>query len=229
MISIVAADSGCAELDEKFRAKNIISTSAVYLEYPYKHPSAYICENQPFAVDSPEYIIRELALAGKLAERYRPNEIHLDVSLHGLELSSITRETLENSRISPKGKNYLLRVLDRLRELGIRIKEEVGSSILLLGKESWAVRIAELNTASCAIKYGVEKLLENELGEILIGLPKRSFIITTQNFVISKSLYFDEQDLFGFIKYSVPNNIKIDLFPNPTAMGFYIARITRND
>ena len=37
MISIVSADSGCSELDEKFRARNIISTAAVYIAVSYTH------------------------------------------------------------------------------------------------------------------------------------------------------------------------------------------------
>ena len=229
MISIVSADSGCSELDEKFRARNIISTAAVYIEYPYLYPSAYLCESQPFELDSSEYIIRELKLASELAIKYKPDQIHLDVSLGGLELSNITKETLENARISRKGRDNLMSVLDELKKLGTGLRNQVKCDILLLGKESWAVRIAELNTASCAIKYAVEKLVSNDLTEILIGLPKRCTVILTQDFIISKSLYPDEKNMYGFIKYSIPPNIQIDIFPNPTAMGFYVAKITKKE
>lgn len=227
IMKIIAADSGCSELDDEFNPTNIISTSAVFIEYPYLHPRDYLCNNEPFPLDSPKYAVRELSLASKLATKYKPDQIHIDVSLGGLEISSLSEEILERMNISKKGRDQLIAIIDELREIGERLRREVNCKILFLGKESWAIRIAELNTAACAIKYGIEKIMNSDLKYILIGLPKRCTVTLTQNFIISRSLYPSEINMFGFIRYAVPKNINMEIFPNPNAMGFYIAKLSK--
>jgi len=225
LLRIVAADSGAAELDSNFSVKSIIATAAVYLGFPYKRPIDYICLTKPFDPDSSEYVVRELELAGQLAKKHKPDQIHIDISLGGIRLEDLNREFLEHAKISNRGKQQLLGVLDKIREVGMRIKKETGSDILFIGKESWAVRIAELTTAACAVKYGVEKALQGE--PVIIGLPRRCSITITRDYVIARSLFYDETDIVGYIRYSVPNDVIISEFPNPLAMGFRAIKIQR--
>ncbi len=184
MIRIIAADSGCAELDDRLRVKNIICTSAVYLEHPYKHPTAYLCNTVPFSYDSPEYIIREMELAKELAIKYKPDQIHLDVSLGAVEIKDLSKEYLENTKISRKGREQLIEVIDSIKKIGEEIKNIIDCEILFIGKDSWAVRIAELNTASCAMKYAIEKLVSNDINRILIGCLEEALYRLHKNLLL---------------------------------------------
>jgi len=225
MLRIVSADSGVAELDENFCVKNIITTAAIYLTYPYRCATDYLFTTEPFNPESSEYIIRELNLAGKLAQKYKPDQIHIDISLGGIKLNELTKEFIEKARISLKGKQYLLEVLDEIKEIGDAIQEETGSEILFIGKESWAVRIAELTCAACAVKYAIQRALQG--GEIFLGLPRHCTVEIRERFIIARSLYNDEEDLYGYIECDIPKGIYVEEFPNPLAVGFRILKIQR--
>lgn len=221
--SYVAADSGCAELDGNFNAKNIIATAAVFVEYPYRAPTHYICMPEPFELDSPKYIEREMKLAYELAIKYKPKFVHIDISLGGMRAVEISKEKLENLRISQKGKMHLLESIDMIRHYGKLIEENAGSQVILIGKQSLIVRIAELTAGACAVKYGVEKALER--GEFILGLPYKCSITIGNGYILARSLLLSEQEILGHVKYSVPKNIVIEEFINPSAQDFRVLRI----
>lgn len=229
MLKIIAVDSGCSELNRDLQPTNIIATAAVYLEYPYRFPKYILCNSEPFHLDSSQYVLRELSLAYELSKKYKPDQIHIDVTLNGIEITNLNRDyILTKARISNKGRQHLLEVIDQILELGRKIKDDIGCEILFLGKDSWAVRIAELSTAICALEYAIRKLRSSDnLSFMLIGLPKKTKIDISNGYILAKSEFENEKDFAVASKTSIPSNFMIGQFPNPTAMGFRVIKIRK--
>lgn len=220
---IVGADSGCAELNSELTPINIIASTAVYVEYPYRMPLDILCNIEPFNAESSEYIFRELDIARKLAEKWKPDQIHIDISLGGIGLEDLTEEYLESTRISKRGREHLIPLLKDIRETAKLIEKETGAKIIFIGKESRIVRLAELSTVICAVKYALTKVSRGK--EVLIGLPKRCSMEISGKFIIVRSHFHDEGDMIVYQKMRIPENLRIIEFPNPNANGFIVLKI----
>jgi len=103
--------------------------------------------------------------------------------------------------------------------LAKRFWEETGIEILAIGKESVAVRIAELYAGIYSVKWGIEYAMKE--GFVRIGLPRYMTVEITENKIVGKSLDPREGGLYGEIPIE-----KIDtdweIYPNPVARMFMV-------
>lgn len=111
---IVSADTGGALLDENYNPIGLIATAAVLVERPYKTAKLSIAKySDPFKYDlSGRMALKdETFLALKLAKKVKPDVIHLDSTLGGIEIRKLDDPTIDALRISDRGKAIWLSLI----------------------------------------------------------------------------------------------------------------------
>ena len=71
---------------------------------------------------------------------------------------------------SKAGRQHILKILPRLRNIACEMKRLYDVDMLAIGKESIAVRIAELTAGTEAIVFACKKAVEDK-ESVLLGLP----------------------------------------------------------
>ncbi|EHR79581.1 hypothetical protein OCC_09304 [Thermococcus litoralis DSM 5473] len=222
---IVSADTGGAVLDENYNPIGLIATAAVLVEKPYRTATLSIVKySNPFDYDlSGRKALRDEAfLALKLARKVKPDVIHLDSSLGGIEVRKLDDPTIDALRISDRGKAIWHELSKDLQPLAKRFWEETGVEILAIGKESVAVRIAELYAGIYSVKWGIEYAMRE--GFVRIGLPRYMSVEINRTRILGKSLDPREGGLYGEIPIE-NGDFEWQVYPNPIARTFMVFEV----
>jgi len=223
-LKVVAADSGAAILNTRFEPIQIVSTSTVLVEPPYRRASRFLEESIFAPVEHGHaLIIHELELCRKLLKETRADVVHLDLSLGGLSVGEISPVQLRG-----KARSSVLAILPQIRKLAASIRRVHGIDVLAIGKESIPVRIAELTTGAHAILHASVKTLE-ENEEVILGLPTKCYTRLTQEGVTLQSLIPGEHDVVGYAEDSLDllKKVHVSEILNPCARGFRALKLAK--
>jgi hypothetical protein len=227
-VKIISADSAAAILDEKFVPKQLIASCAVLVEQPYREAHLRLAEPIFKAVDdSFDVIVNEAQLCQTLLETVKADVVHLDTSLGGFPVDELSPVELVNMKVSNRARANLLKILPRLRRIAGEIRRKHDIEMLAIGKESVAVRVAELTAGSEAILYACKKAME-EKNPLLLGLPIKCQHRVADGKVYLYSLMDAEHDVKGYAVDSqeLLGKVRLVEMPNPVARGFRAIRIT---
>jgi len=219
---IVSADTGGALLDENYNPIGLIATAAVLVEKPYRTAKLSIVKySDPFNYDinGSRALRDEAFLALKLAKKVKPDVIHLDSTLGGIEVRKLDDPTIDALKISDRGKAIWHELSKDLQPLAKRFWEETGIEILAIGKESVAVRIAELYAGIYSVKWGIEYATKE--GFVRIGLPRYMTVEIGESKILGKSLDPREGGLYGEVPIE-QEDFEWQVYPNPIARTFMV-------
>lgn len=221
-LRIIAADSAAALLDDKFMPLYHVAAAAVLVEPPYKEAHIRIAEPIFKEVDNGfEVIVQEAELCLRLLEVIKADIVHLDSSLGGISVEELSPVQLSNMKLSINARQHLLKILPKLRKIAGEVRRKYDTEMFAIGKDSIAVRIAELTAGSEAILYTCAKVLE-EKNSLLLGLPLKCQHFIADNKVYLQSLIEAEHDIRGYApdNQKVLSKVIITEMQNPTARGF---------
>lgn len=219
---VVSADTGGALLDGNYIPVGLIATSAVLVEKPYRSASLNIVRfSDPFNYDmrGRQAIRDEVLLALKLAKKVKPDVVHIDSTLGGIELRKLDDPTIDALRVSDRGKAIWHELARELRPIAKRFWEETGIEVVAIGKESVPVRIAEIYAGLYSVKWGVE--FAREKGSVRIGLPRYMSVGFEDGHLVGRSLDPREGGLYGSIPVDM-EDIEWEVYPNPVARTFMV-------
>ncbi|CAB48998.1 DUF4152 family protein [Pyrococcus abyssi] len=225
---IVAADTGGAVLDESLQPIGLISTVAVLVEKPYNTAKEFLVKfSDPYNYDlsGRQAILDEINLAIELAKRTKPDVVHLDSTLGGIEVRKLDEPTIEALSISDKGKEVWKDLSKDVQPLAKKFWEETGIEILAIGKSSVPVRIAEIYSGIFSVKWAIEEVKKGHKDHLIIGLPRYMGVEIRDGKITGRTLDPREGNLYGEISIEVPNNIKWEVYPNPLVRRFHIFEI----
>jgi hypothetical protein len=153
--------------------------------------------------------------------------VHLDTSLGGFAVDELSPVELVSLRVSNKARTNLLKILPQLRRIAGEIRRKHDIEMLAIGKDSIAVRVAELTAGSEAILYTASKVVE-EQKPLLLGLPTKCKHRAASGRVYLNSLMEAELEVKGYAKDTQKILAKVDIaeMQNPVARGFRALRIT---
>jgi hypothetical protein len=229
-LRIIAADSAAAILDEKFNPNHLVASAAVLVEEPYREAHRRLSQPLFKEVDETyDVIVLEAQLCQALLENTKADIVHLDSSLGGVPVDELSPVELANLRISNKARSNLLKILPKLRRTAGEIRRKHAIETLAIGKESVAVRVAELTAGSEAILYACEKAVE-EKKPLLLGLPIKCTHRVADGKVYLHSLIEAEHDVRGHATDTADVLCKVTVTEilNPTARGFRTLKINPN-
>jgi len=200
-LKVVAADSGAAVLNERFKPLTIVATVAGLVEPPYKKISFCLAEPIFSEVENAPFLIA-----------------HLDISLRGLNLEDLSLIQLSKMRISNRARSHISKILPKIRRISSDIKRVYGIEVLAIGKESIPVRIAELTCGAYAVLYCAERVIKQKKA-LKLGLPAKCSLELVKN---------NEQDVVGYAEddKKVLEKTKISEMLNPRARGFRVLEIS---
>jgi len=223
---IIAADSGGAILKDDYEPTCIVGTAAVLVEPPYRHPSVVLWKPFEYNLNEREPILNEMLFCLELLKKCGADVIHLDISLGGVNLFDLDAKRLANYKVSPRGRRVLEGLIPKLKNSA---KGFDNIKILLVGKDSSAVRIAELTVGINGLLYIIDKFMKEEKEKALYGLPRESSVLVGKNHLTIKSLKVSEFDIS--ITVNLPENLLNDIeileYPNPIASGFRVIELRR--
>lgn len=222
---IVAADTGGAVLDENYNPIGLIATAAVLVEKPYRTAKISIVRySNPFNYDlsGRQALKDEAFLALKLAKKVKPDVVHLDSTLGGIEIRKLDDPTIDALRISDRGKAIWHSLSKDLQPLAKKFWEETGIEVIAIGKESVAVRIAEIYAGLYSVKWGIEHGLDK--GFIRIGLPRYMKVEVKGDRLFGESLDPREGGLYGELLIE-KKDFEWQVYPNPIARTFMVFEI----
>ena len=225
---IISADSAAAILDEKFTPTFLVASAAVLVEPPYREAHTRLAEPIFKEVnDSYDVIVHEAQLCQILLETVKADVVHLDSSLGGYPVDELSAVELANLRVSVKARTNLIKILPKLRRVAGEIRRKHNIEMLAIGKESVAVRIAELTAGSEAVLYACAKAVE-EGQPLLLGLPTKCQHRIADGKVYLYSLMEAEYDVRGYAEdtQAILTNVSLTEMLNPVARGFRAVRIT---
>jgi hypothetical protein len=227
-LRVVSADSAAAILDEKFNPLQIIASTSVLVNPPYREASARLAE--PIfkeAENGYAVIVHEAELCRDLLDTVEADVVHLDMSLNAISLEELSPVELANMKLSTKARQNLLKILPKLRTIAGEIRRKHGLEVLAIGKESVPVRIAELTAGAHAVAYACAKAIEAN-APVLLGLPSTCQHRTVGNRVYLYSLMAAEHDVGGYAECEAELLGKVNIAEtlNPCARGFRALKIT---
>ncbi len=197
------------------------------VEPPYREAHKRIADPIFKPVDSSfEVILHEAQLCLALLEMVKADVVHLDTSLGGVALEDLSPVDLANMNLSSKARVNLLQLLPKLRKVAGEIKRRHGIEMLAMGKESVAVRVAELTAGAEAVVYACADVAKS--GEpLLVGLPTRCEHSVVDGSVYLQSLIDVEHDVRGYAQDTENGLAKVELVEmlNPVARGFRAIKI----
>ncbi len=224
---IVASDTGGALLNGEYNPIGLVATAAVLIEKPYRTATMSIVKyHDPFGYDmSGKQAIRDEALlAMKLARKTKPDVIHIDSSLGGIEIRKLDDVTIDALRISDRGKAIWHELRKELQPLAKKFWEDTGIEMTAIGKESVAVRIAEIFSGIYSAKWAIEHVEEHET--IKIGLPRYMKVEIRAGKIYGESLDPREGGLFGEVEAET-EGIAWEIYPNPLVRRFMVLEVWR--
>ncbi len=227
-MKVVAADSAAAILDEKFNPQQLIASTAVLVEAPYREAHVRLAEAIFREVDkSFDVIVNEAQLCQVLLEKVKADVVHLDSSLGGFPVDELSSVELANMKLSNRARGNLLKILPKLRKIAGEIRRKHDIETLAIGKESMPVRIAELTAGSEAILLACGLALE-EKQSVLVGLPIKCQHRVADGRLYLLSLIEAEHDVRGYAidTNRVLSQVALTETLNPTARGFRALRIS---
>jgi hypothetical protein len=173
-----------------------------------------------------EVIVHEAELCRILFDKFTADVVHLDMSLGGVSIEELSPVELSNLRASKTGRQHILKILPRLRKIACEIKRVHNVDMLAIGKESVAVRIAELTAGAEAILFACKKVVD-EKEPILLGLPLMCQPRILNDRVYLHSLIAAEHDVRSYAvdAEKVLAKVKLSETLNPCARGFRALKI----
>jgi hypothetical protein len=227
-VRIISPDSAAAVLDENFVPIQLVASAAVLVEPPYREAHIRLAEPIFKPVDdSYNAIVYEAQLCQTLLETVKADVVHLDSTLSGTPVDELSPVELANLHVSTKARVNLLKILPNLRKTAGEIRRKHSIQTLAIGKESVAVRIAELTAGSEAVLYACAQAVE--AGQLLLlGLPTKCMHRIADGKVYLHSLIEAEFDVRGYAKdsESVLGRVAVLEMLNPVARGFRALKIT---
>ena len=227
-LRIISADSAAAILDDKLTPLRLVASAAVLVEPPYREAHTRLAQPMFKEVDdSYDVIVNEAQLCQALLETVKADVVHLDSSLGGAPVDELSPVELANLRVSNKARANLLKILPKLRKIAGEIRRKHSIEMLAMGKESVAVRIAELTAGSEAVLYACAEAVD-EKEPLLLGLPTKCAHRVADGKVYLYSLMEAEHDIRGYAKDTegILGKVEISEMLNPMARGFRILKIT---
>ena len=227
LLRIISADSAAAILDQNFKPLYLVASVSVFVNPPYREPSFRLAEPIFKEVEAGfEVIIHEAELCRSLLDIMKADFVHLDMSLGGISIEELSPVELVNLRASRTGRTHILKILPRLRRIAGEIRRVHDIDMLAIGKESIAVRIAELTAGAEAILFACERAVD-EKESALLGLPLMCQPRFSENRAYLQSLISNEHDVRGFSVDSIGvlTKVKLSETLNPIARGFRVIRI----
>lgn len=205
-----------------------VASAAVLVEPPYREAQTRIADPIFKEVDNGyEIIVHEAELCLQLLQNAKADIVHIDSSLGGISVEELSPVHLSNMKLSINARKHLLKILPKLRKIAGETTRRYNIEMLAIGKDSIAVRIAELTAGAEAILYTCTKALE-EKTPLLLGLPLKCQHLKTDSKVYLHSLIEAEHEISGYAKdtQNVLEKVIIQEMQNPTARGFRALRIT---
>ncbi|ASJ03964.1 DUF4152 family protein [Thermococcus barossii] len=224
---IVAADTGGALLTEDYEPVGLIATAAVLVERPYRTATLSRARYaDPFNYDmSGRQAIRDEALlAVELARETKPDVVHLDSTIGGIEVRKLDEPTIEALTITDRGKEVWRDLVKDLQPLAKKLWEETGIEIIAIGKSSVPVRMAEIYSGLYTAKWAIEYAREN--GKATVGLPRYMKVEIRPGKIYGESLDPREGGLFGEINAET-EGIGWELYPNPLVRRYMVLEVWR--
>jgi len=224
---IVSADTGGALLTEDYEPIGLIATAAVLVEKPYRTATlSRVKYANPFDYDmSGRQAIRDEALlAAELAKEVKPDVIHLDSTIGGIEVRKLDEPTIDALTITDRGKEVWKDLAKDLQPLAKELWEETGIEIIAIGKSSVPVRIAEIYAGLYTAKWAIEHARKE--GKAIVGLPRYMKVDIKPGKIYGESLDPREGGLFGEIEAET-EGIGWELYPNPLVRRFMVLEVWR--
>jgi len=222
---IVSADTGGALLTEDYEPVGLIATAAVLVEKPYKTATlSRVRYADPFNYDmSGRQAIRDEALlAVELAREVKPDVIHLDSTIGGIEVRKLDEPTIEALSITDRGKEVWKDLAKDLQPLAKKFWEETGIEIIAIGKWSVPVRIAEIYSGIYTARWAIDYAREH--GKVVVGLPRYMKVEIRPGKIYGESLDPREGGLSGEIKAET-EGIGWELYPNPLVRRYMVLEV----
>jgi len=227
-LRIISADSAAALLDERFMPTKHVASVAVLVEPPYTKADIRIAEPIFREVENGfDIIVHEAELCQDLLETEEADVVHLDMTLGGFPIDELSPVELVSLRVSNKARSNVLKILPQLRRIAGEIRRKHNIEMVAIGKESMAVRVAELTAGSEAILFAAAKVVE-EQKPVLLGLPTKCQHKLVRGRVYLNSLMEAENDVKGYATDTnkLLNNVDIAEMQNPVARGFRALRMS---
>ena len=224
---IVSADTGGALLTEEYEPIGLIAAVAVLVEKPYRTATLSVVRYaNPFNYDmSGRQAIRDEAfLAVELAQKVRPDVIHLDSTIGGIEVRKLDEPTIDALTITDRGKEVWKDLAKDLQPLAKKFWEETGIEIIAIGKSSVPVRIAEIYAGIYTAKWAIDYAREH--GRAIVGLPRYMKVKIRPGRIYGESLDPREGGLFGEVEAET-EGIGWELYPNPLVRRFMVLEVWR--
>ncbi|WP_297549744.1 DUF4152 family protein [Thermococcus sp.] len=224
---IVSADTGGALLDENYEPIGLIATVAVLVEKPYKTATlSRVKYADPFNYDMSgrQAIKDEAFLAVELAREVKPDVIHLDSTIGGIEVRKLDEPTIDALTITDRGKEVWKDLAKDLQPLAKKLWEETGIEIIAIGKWSVPVRIAEIYSGLYTAKWAMDYAREH--GKVIVGLPRYMSVEIRPGKIYGESLDPREGGLFGEIEAET-EGIGWELYPNPLVRRYMVLEVWR--
>ena len=224
---IVSADTGGALLTEDYEPIGLVATAAVLVEKPYRTATlSRVRYANPFDYDmSGRQAVRDEAfLAVELAREVKPDVIHLDSTIGGIEVRKLDEPTIDALTITDRGKEVWKDLAKDLQPLAKKLWEETGIEIIAIGKSSVPVRIAEIYAGLYTAKWAIERARKE--GKAIVGLPRYMEVDIRSGKISGESLDPREGGLFGEINAET-EGIGWELYPNPLVRRFMVLEVWR--
>lgn len=220
---IISADSACSFLDASFMPKDILTTTAVLLDVPYREPVQIRTIPADYRLTDPNVLVYELKLCAQMLETEHADVIHLDLSLGGINILNLTEAMVERMSFRSQAREILLFVLPELQRLALAIGEKHKVPVYAMGDKSGAVRLAELNAAAGGVARAAQRAMTAD-EPMTLGLPRRVRALFEGRRVSVVSMEPMEEGLVAAAE--VPEGVDVQAFLNPVAREFQILRFS---
>jgi hypothetical protein len=160
----------------------------------------------------------------------KADAVHLDISLGGINLENLSAVGIATMKKSRKAKEQILQILPKMRKISADITRTHGIEVLAFGKESIPVRIAELTSGACAIRYAAEKAFKENV-RLKLGLPVKCQPKFMKDRIALLSLMPAENEVVGYAECNDELLEEVEMLEmlNPCARGFQMLEIIPNN
>ncbi|HDI46996.1 MAG TPA: DUF4152 domain-containing protein [Candidatus Methanomethylia archaeon] len=217
---IAAADSGVALLDEEYAPLRIVASAAVVVDSESRR---VVWRTGKEVFSDPRgrsCILEELKLLLRAAELFEVKEVHVDITLGGEELTTITLNGAWRKKVSKEGLKYLEEILPEVSRIAREIRKLCGARVLAIGKESWAIRLAEISACIYGLKHLLRRAYNGE--KLRVGLPRKCLVEDRGECILLRA-----ETPFGEYREEIPKleTLEIRVYENPLVEEFYVVEI----